>query len=71
MAGLVPATYVFVSTGKVVDARAKPGHDTEGSQPHSERHCFVRAGRYPDAYGAKAGHDTGSNGRRQLGSESI
>src|SRR6185437_10271633 len=32
MAGLVPAIHIFVSTGKVVGARATPGHDTEKSR---------------------------------------
>jgi hypothetical protein len=44
--GLVPAIHVFVSTGKVVGARAKPGHDTERSQPRFKQHRYVPADPY-------------------------
>src|SRR6185437_14621885 len=42
MAGLVPATHVFVSTEKVVGARAKP--DTERSRRRSKQRWYVPAG---------------------------
>jgi hypothetical protein len=40
-AGPVTATQVFVSTAKVVGARAKPGHDTERAQPRLKQHYSI------------------------------